>query len=123
MLFSERLRELRAEKKLTQIELGKKTGLSNGCIAMLEINKREPSGNTLIALSNFFECSIDYLLGREDDLGNVVVQSTDPPISAEEKQLLENFRALPDDLKHRANNYLQSLSDAARQERLTMFQK
>lgn len=123
MLFSERLRELRAEKKLTQIELEKKTGLSNGCIAMLEINKREPSGNTLIALSNFFECSIDYLLGREDDLGNVVVQSTDPPISAEEKQLLENFRALPDDLKHRANNYLQSLSDAARQERLTVFQK
>lgn len=53
MNFSERLRELRAEKDVTQIELAKKTGLSNGCIAMLEINKREPTGNTLIALSNF----------------------------------------------------------------------
>lgn len=61
MNFSERLRELRAEKDVTQIELAKKTGLSNGCIAMLEINKREPTGNTLIALSNFFECSIDYV--------------------------------------------------------------
>lgn len=55
MNFSERLRELRAEKDVTQIELAKKTGLSNGCIAMLEINKREPNYANLSRL--FLEIS------------------------------------------------------------------
>lgn len=95
MNFSERLRELRAEKDVTQIELAKKTGLSNGCIAMLEINKREPTGNTLIALSNFFECSIDYLLGREDDLGNITIHTEKPAsLPQDEQELLNIYQAL-----------------------------
>ena len=66
MIFAERLRELRIEKDLTQDELARATELSHGCIAMLETNKRAPSGSTIIALAEFFEVSTDYLLGLED---------------------------------------------------------
>ncbi len=98
MNFSERLKELRAEKQITQMELAKKTGLSNGCIAMLEVNKREPTGSTLLALANFFECSIDYLLGREDDLGVIhVYPQTDKldSLSADEQKLIDLIRKNP----------------------------
>lgn len=79
----------------------------------------------LIKLADFFQCSTDYLLGREDDIGNIVIQNetATPQLSESEQKLLENFRALPPDLKRRAESYLQNLSDAARQERFTINQK
>lgn len=98
MNFSDRLKELRAEKNVTQIELAKKTGLSNGCIAMLEISKREPTRSTLVALSNFFECSIDYLLGREDDFGVVnIYPQTDKldSLTAGEQKIIDFIRKNP----------------------------
>lgn len=95
MIFSKRLRELREERGITQDQLSSKTGLSHGCIAMLEVGKRAPSGLTLSTLADFFECSIDYLLGREDDFGNVTVQrGASEPLSSEEQALLTVFRKL-----------------------------
>ena len=120
-----RLKELREERNLTQNELAQKIKTSQTNIGRWEKDLNEPTANFIIRLADFFQCSTDYLLGREDDFGNITIRNENPKpqISAEETQLLENFRALPDDLKHRAKSYLQSLSDAARQERLTMFQK
>ncbi len=95
MKFSERLRQLRIEKGLTQDQLAKNTKLSHGCIAMLEVEKRAPTGQTLEIFADFFECSVDYLLGREDDFGNVTVTS---PATEEltylEKKLLTAFAKL-----------------------------
>ena len=125
-MFTDRLREHKEEKcEGRQSILAKKSGLATTVISSYFCRKSQPSLNQLIALSKALECSIDYLAGTEDDFGNITIrnENPEPQISAEEKQLLENFRALPDDLKHRAKSYLQSLSDAARQERLTMFQK
>lgn len=39
--------------------------VSKSTIAMWETNKREPSSEMLVALANFFECSTDYLMGRD----------------------------------------------------------
>ena len=64
--FSERLKELRLEKSLTQVELSKKTGISQAGIAKWETGDRSPSIDCLIALAKFFKVSIDYLVGLED---------------------------------------------------------
>lgn len=95
MDFSQKLKELRLEKDLTQDGLAFKTGLSHGCIAMLEKGKRAPTGSTLSILADFFGCSIDYLLGREDDFGNVTVyQQTDGvhSLSADEQKIIDALR-------------------------------
>lgn len=96
MTFSEISKQLRKEKGLSQIQLATALNISKACISMIEIGKNEPTANTLIKYANFFECSTDYLLGREDDFGNITVQaeSSAPVLSAEERELLENFRAV-----------------------------
>jgi len=63
MKFSERLKQLRINNKLTQEELAQKIGLSRHAVTGYENGKREPSIKTILALSELFECSTDYLLG------------------------------------------------------------
>ncbi len=64
--FSERLKELRTEKGLSQTELSIKTGISQAGIAKWESNTRKPSVDCLVILSKFFGVTIEYLLGLED---------------------------------------------------------
>jgi len=65
--FTKRLLELRQEKGVTQIQVSEGTGLSNATIANYEIGKRTPAMACLIRLANYFNCSIDYLVGISDD--------------------------------------------------------
>lgn len=67
MTFGENLKELRKKMGLTQPEFAKLFQISNGAIALWETNKRQPDHETLIRLATFFNVSIDYLLGREDE--------------------------------------------------------
>lgn len=62
-MFSERLKQLRKEKGLTQIELAKAIGVSGGTVAMWETGKRRPSFEMLNILTDFFDRSLDYILG------------------------------------------------------------
>ena len=64
--FSERLKELRTEKGLSQKQLGLKVGLSDVAICLWEQNKRVPNLDAVILLADFFNVTIDYLAGRED---------------------------------------------------------
>ena len=60
--FAERLKELRTEKNLTQMQLSKETGLSAGAIGFWETEKRIPNAMAIIALAKFFGVTTDYLL-------------------------------------------------------------
>jgi len=65
--FSERLRELRASKNLTQKQLAEGTGLSERACQSYELEIREPTLGSINKLADFFEVSTDYLLGRSDN--------------------------------------------------------
>ena len=99
MKFSEILKELRTAKGLTQTDVAKGCKVSMQCISSLEMGTRNPTGATLAALADFFQVSIDYLVGRSDDLGAVMIQSGAPDLSAEEKELVRRFRPLARPLK------------------------
>lgn len=94
-----RLLELREERNLSQLDIADAINTSRTNIGRWEKGTNEPSSSALIALADYFECSIDYLLGREDDFGNVHVQGTAPQLTAAERQLLEDFRSLSPDLQ------------------------
>ncbi len=61
--FGNILKNLRVEKGIGQIELAKSINVSKGVISLWENNLREPKLSNLIALSKYFEISIDYLAG------------------------------------------------------------
>ena len=61
--FGEILKELRTAKGLGQVALAKELGVSKGIISLWENNLREPYMSNLIALSEYFNVSIDELVG------------------------------------------------------------
>lgn len=63
--FGEKLKELRIERNIGQVELAKNLGLSKGIISLWENNLREPKLSNLVSLALFFNVSIDYLAGLE----------------------------------------------------------
>lgn len=64
--FSERLTSLRKEKELSQYELADLLGYSRGQIGNYEQGTREPDHSTLEKIADFFNVSIDYLLGKSN---------------------------------------------------------
>ena len=61
-----RIKFLRENLKLSQEELAEKLNLSKGIISLYDQEKRKPSLEILIKLSEIFNVSIDYILGRTD---------------------------------------------------------
>ena len=67
--FAQRLKELRNDEKgLTQKKLAEIIHTTDDCIFFWEKGRSEPSIDDIIALANYFDVSIDYLLGRSDKL-------------------------------------------------------
>ncbi|SHK21901.1 Helix-turn-helix [Anaerocolumna jejuensis DSM 15929] len=67
MDFSIRLRFLRQKYKLTQGDLAAVIGIKSSAIANYEAKRNEPCFDKLIALSNYFKVSCDYMLGVSDN--------------------------------------------------------
>ena len=65
-VFCDRLKMLRIEKKLSQPDLAKLIGVSNGMISFWENGLYEPTATNIINIAKFFNVSTDYLLGLED---------------------------------------------------------
>lgn len=66
-MLDSRLRSLRSQLKLTQENVAKKIGVARTTYAMYEQGSREPDNETLQRLADFFNVSVDYLLGRTND--------------------------------------------------------
>ena len=65
-LFPERLKLLREKNGLSQDKLGKALGLSRYAIYTYEKGKACPTVDGLITIADYFDVSLDYLVGRSD---------------------------------------------------------
>lgn len=66
IIFKERLKEPRIEKKLSQAELAKALKVSQRSISSWETGFRQPDFATLERIAVFFDVTTDYLLGLEN---------------------------------------------------------
>lgn len=76
-MFETRLKELRKKANITQVEFAKQFHISKGTIAMWETGKRQPDYESLIKLADYFNVSLDYLLGREPTLAPIAYTTPD----------------------------------------------
>lgn len=63
-----RIRELREKAGLRQIDVANATGIDQKTLSNYETGKTNPDSYALIRLADFFNVSIDYLVGRIDDI-------------------------------------------------------
>ena len=61
-----RLRDLREDRDLRQIDVAQATGIDQKTLSNYETGKTNPDSSALIRLADFFHVSIDYLVGRTD---------------------------------------------------------
>ncbi len=59
-----RIKDLREDRDLKQSDLAKVTGIDQRTISNYETGKTNPDSEALIKLADFFNVSIDYLVGR-----------------------------------------------------------
>lgn len=65
-MFRLRIKELREEKGLSQKKLADSLGLSAGTVGNWESGIREPNFDTATKVADFFDVTVDYLLGNSD---------------------------------------------------------
>jgi len=90
-----RIKELRLEKNISQIDLAKLLNTSQQSVSFYEMGKRDPDTKTLGILSDFFNVSIDYLLCKSD-------------VKKPEK-LLDDYNMLSEDSKQQLEKYIELL--------------
>jgi transcriptional regulator with XRE-family HTH domain len=89
--FTQRLKESRKNKKLTQSEVAKKLEIATSTYSNYEQGTRFPDKETLIKLSKFYEVSIDYLLGETD---NKLSEDNIAAMIADDPDLLDFFNTI-----------------------------
>ncbi|MEE1239122.1 MAG: helix-turn-helix transcriptional regulator [Acutalibacteraceae bacterium] len=62
-----RLKKLRNDRKISQLKLAMDIGINQNSISRYETGEREADYKTLIALADYFDVSVDYLLERTDN--------------------------------------------------------
>lgn len=62
-----RLKELRKQRKISQLKMALDLNMNQNTISRYENMEREADYATLISLADYFDVSLDYLLGRTND--------------------------------------------------------
>lgn len=75
MEFSERLKDLRKQAGLTQVEVAEKLGISQPAYASWERGAKKPTQENLVKIAQILNVSVDYLVGnseeKADELENI----------------------------------------------------
>ena len=85
----ERIRELRKKFNYSQKQVADKIGVSPSIISGYENGERTPSVDILLALSYLFNCSTDYLLGKNVPVNSIIVNTNG--MTEEQIIALNNF--------------------------------
>ena len=100
----ENLRKIRKERDLTMKEVGIAIGVGESTISQYETGKRQPDQQTLLKLADYFDVSVDYLLGKEER-GSAGI-NLNKSLSLQERKLINDYRKCSETAKKRIAEYI-----------------
>lgn len=109
--LQERLKTLRNNNKLTQRQLAKKLNISPSTVALYETGDRNPDMTMLKRIADFFNVSVDYLLGQTNIPEQYKEKTTNLPenITPDMVELLEKISSLSEESKKDLEEYIKLL--------------
>lgn len=101
-MFTERLKKLRKKEKLTQKDIARFLNISQPAYQQFESGKKKMNLETMEKLADYFNVSIDYLLGKTDipdldleiDIDNAIDNSVaydGTPITDNDREIIKDF--------------------------------
>ncbi|HEM4990216.1 TPA: helix-turn-helix transcriptional regulator [Streptococcus suis] len=93
MEFSERLKDLRKQAGLTQVDVAGKLGISQQAYASWEHGAKKPTQENLVKIAQILNVSVDYLVGNSD------VENTNKELEDIELLFRMNSKGLTDEEK------------------------
>ncbi len=87
------LKKLRENAGISQKQLADSIGVSQQSINKYENHKIEPDIDTLIKIADYFETSVDYLIGHST-IRRKIERTEEYELNAEESRLVEKYRKL-----------------------------
>lgn len=95
MEFSERLKDLRKQAELTQVDVAEKLGISQPAYASWERGLKKPTQENLVKIAQILNVSVDYLVGnseeKTDELDNIelLFRMNSKGLTDEEKEIFK----------------------------------
>ena len=102
------LKSIRESRNITQIKLSTDLGISQEVISRYENGSAFPQPNRLIQLSNYFNCSVDYLLGLTDIITPIKYLQTDSK-TLDNADLIIKYNMLSSKDKSHVDSYINFL--------------
>lgn len=109
--YSDKLKQLRKEKGLTQRELAEKLGLGKSAIGMYESGKRTPEFETLEMICDFFNVNMDLLSDVKSTSAPAPAPQEESTLSAHEKAMVNAYQKASDKDKYTVDMVLNEYSD------------
>ena len=105
-MISNRLKELRQEKDLLQKDVSTYLNISTSAYGFYEQGKRTPDSEMMKKLSEFFNVSLDYLLGKTDirESADDILNGKEPTIALHSDY---QYDELPDEAKKEIENFIE----------------
>lgn len=106
-MFSTMLNKLLDDRQLTAYKLSKALNISQGLMSDYKNGIRTPTYANLIKIANYFNVSVDYLLGKADE--NYKPPKNVYTLSDQEQSVIEFFRQLPKQDQQQVERYTRLL--------------
>ena len=107
-MFAKRLKELRLKSEYSQKQLGDLLGITQQAVQKWEKDIAHPDIDALIKMADFFDVTIDYLLGRTDT-PNVEIVKASPKSGADEIHVLKGSEPFTPEQEEYIRNLIETI--------------